>query len=59
LAREYTELKMRYYGAPTSPGVSKRSFIERVLASAGIPLKPDDQRLVEAVLQARHTRLGR
>jgi GrpB-like predicted nucleotidyltransferase (UPF0157 family) len=59
LAREYMELKMRYYGQPNSPGVSKHPFVERVLASAGIPLKPDDQRLVEAVLKERHTRLGR
>jgi GrpB-like predicted nucleotidyltransferase (UPF0157 family) len=58
LAREYTELKMRYYGAPNSPGVSKRPFVERVLASMGVPLKPDDQRLAEAVVPERRTRPG-
>jgi GrpB-like predicted nucleotidyltransferase (UPF0157 family) len=59
LVREYAEVKMRYYGAPTSHSVSKRPFVERVLASAGIPLKPDSQRLAEAALQERRTRFGR
>jgi GrpB-like predicted nucleotidyltransferase (UPF0157 family) len=54
LVREYTEWKIRNYGKPEAPGTStKRPFVERVLASQGIGLKPDDQRLTQAVLRAR------
>jgi GrpB-like predicted nucleotidyltransferase (UPF0157 family) len=54
LAREYSELKLTYYGPSPSPGLTKRPFVERVLASRRILLKPDDQRLTDAALKERH-----
>jgi GrpB-like predicted nucleotidyltransferase (UPF0157 family) len=53
LVNEYTEWKLRNYGRATALASSKRPFVARVLASHGVVLKPDDQRLMEAALNAR------
>jgi GrpB-like predicted nucleotidyltransferase (UPF0157 family) len=53
LVREYTGWKLRHYGHAAAPVLSKRPFVARVLASRGVVLKPDDQRLTEATLNAR------
>jgi GrpB-like predicted nucleotidyltransferase (UPF0157 family) len=51
LVQEYTEWKLRHYGR--SSGASKRPFVERVLATAGVGLKPDEERLSQAAIAAR------
>jgi GrpB-like predicted nucleotidyltransferase (UPF0157 family) len=51
LVREYSDWKQAHYG--TSSKLSKRPFVMRVLASQGVDLKPDDERLSEAALWAR------
>lgn len=53
LVSEYTEWKIRNYTGAAALGSSKRPFVERVLASQGVVLKPDDQRLTDAALNAR------
>ncbi len=57
LAAEYAEWKLSHVSAdPTRPyTAAKTPFIARVLAEAGIQLKPDEQRLAPA---ARLTRSG-
>jgi predicted kinase len=54
LVREYSDWKLRYYGSQAR--LSKRPFVERVLASAGVSLKPDDERLAAATLTERRRR---
>lgn len=51
LVREYSEWKRAHYG--TDAKLSKRPFVMRVLASQGVDLKPDHERLSEATLRAR------
>lgn len=58
LAAEYEAWKLKHVS--TAPGqaphtADKRPLIERVLAEAGIPLKPDAQRLTAHALTARPT----
>jgi GrpB-like predicted nucleotidyltransferase (UPF0157 family) len=51
LVREYTDWKQRHYGR--AAGGSKRPFVERVLATAGIELKSDEERLSDAAIASR------
>jgi len=51
LVREYSDWKLAHYG--TAAKLSKRPFVLRVLASQGVELKPDAQRLSEAALRVR------
>ena len=54
LRAEYSDWKIQHYGRMSaSPASPKRPFVERVLASQGITLKPDDQRLTDAAVNAR------
>jgi GrpB-like predicted nucleotidyltransferase (UPF0157 family) len=56
LAAEYQEWKLRHArgaGAPVAYDADKRPFVARVLADAGIALKPDRERLTPAALAAR------
>ena len=59
LAAEYQEWKLRHTrraGAPGPYSDDKRPFVARVLAGAGIALKPDRERLTAAALAARRDR---
>ena len=59
LAAEYGEWKLRHArraGAPGPYDAEKREFVARVLAAAGMTLKPDSERLTPVALAAR---LGR
>jgi GrpB-like predicted nucleotidyltransferase (UPF0157 family) len=51
LVREYSDWKTRHYGSAS--GVSKRPFVQRVLASAGVGLRSDEERLTPAALAER------
>jgi GrpB-like predicted nucleotidyltransferase (UPF0157 family) len=51
LVREYSDWKHAHYG--TDSKFPKRPFVMRVLASQGLDLKPDNERLSEAALRAR------
>ena len=54
LVQEYTDWKLARYGrAGSPPHPSKWPFVARVLASQGISLKPDEERLSEAALRVR------
>jgi GrpB-like predicted nucleotidyltransferase (UPF0157 family) len=57
LADEYADWKMRHAAAPGEPkpyNGDKRPFVARVLADAGIELKPDSERLSASVLRRRN-----
>jgi GrpB-like predicted nucleotidyltransferase (UPF0157 family) len=59
LAAEYEAWKVRHArgaGAPGPYSADKRPLIARVLAEAGLALKPDDERLTAAALAARFDR---
>ena len=59
LAAEYEAWKRRHAraaGAPAAYAADKRAFVARVLAEAGLPLKPDAERLTAAALAARWRR---
>jgi GrpB-like predicted nucleotidyltransferase (UPF0157 family) len=59
LAAEYREWKLREArepGAETPYAADKFPFVSRVLAQAGIQLKPDSERLTEAALAERPER---
>lgn len=56
LAREYAEWKLRHATDDPTLGpydADKRPFVARVLASAAIALRPDEERLTPAALAAR------
>lgn len=53
LVREYSDWKIARYGRETQAPESKRPFVLRVLASQGIPLRPDHERLTDAALRSR------
>jgi GrpB-like predicted nucleotidyltransferase (UPF0157 family) len=56
LAAEYEEWKRRHAcgaGAPGAYSADKRPFVARVLAAAGVALKPDAERLTAAALASR------
>jgi GrpB-like predicted nucleotidyltransferase (UPF0157 family) len=59
LAAGYEEWKLRHASAPGAPGAfraDKYAFVARVLAEAGLALKPDGERLTPAALAARRGR---
>jgi len=51
--REYTEWKLAHAGADSYIAGNKRPLVARVLAEAGIQLKPDAERLSAAALEER------
>ena len=56
LAREYAEWKLRHVSddrARAPYTADKRPFVTRVLARAGIEVKPDEERLAPSVLAER------
>ena len=57
LAAEYQDWKLRHASAPGTPGraytADKYPLVARVLAGAGVTLKPDSERLAPAALAAR------
>jgi GrpB-like predicted nucleotidyltransferase (UPF0157 family) len=56
LARQYAEWKLAHVADDPARGAytaGKRPFVSRVLAAAGIELKPDEERLVPAARAAR------
>ena len=58
LAAEYEEWKLRHMTTipgPTAYTADKRPLVARVLAEAGIDLKPDSERLTARALAKRHT----
>jgi GrpB-like predicted nucleotidyltransferase (UPF0157 family) len=56
LAREYADWKLTHLAADPNRGPyteDKRPLVTRVLAAAGIDVKPDEERLVASVLASR------